>query len=121
MQAFAQSTDGCTAATLFVNEPDFNLNGPLYIPKVYDGRNKTFFMFGYQKYIEKQAKQLQFTVPTPEMLAGDFTFGGIGQPIYDPRTTRPIPGSTTNYTRDIFPVRRSRSINSIRWPGKSSR
>ena len=99
----SQTTDGCTAATLFVMEPDFNLNGPVFIPKVYDGRNKTFFMFGYQKYIEKQAKQLQFTVPTPEMLNGDFSFGGIGQPIYDPRSTRLLPGSTTNYTRDIFP------------------
>jgi hypothetical protein len=94
---------GCIAAGIFVLEPDFNVNGPVFIPKVYDGRNKTFFMMGYQKYIEKQAKQLQFTVPTPEMLNGDLSFGGIGNPIYDPRSTRLVPGSTSNYTRDIFP------------------
>ena len=94
---------GCIPAGIFVQEPDVNVNGPVYIPKVYNGRNKTFFMFAYQKYIEKQAKQLQFSVPTPEMLNGDFTYGGIGQAIYDPRSTRLVPGSTTNYTRDPFP------------------
>ncbi len=94
---------GCISAGIFVLEPDFNVNGPLVIPKLYNGRNKTFFMVAYQKYIEKQAKQLQFTVPTPEMLNGDLSFGGIGNPIYDPRSTRLIPGSTSNYTRDIIP------------------
>jgi hypothetical protein len=33
-------------------QPDANVSGPIIIPKLYDGRNKTFFFFGYQKLIE---------------------------------------------------------------------
>jgi hypothetical protein len=86
---------------LLFYQPDANLNGPVYIPKLYDGRNKTFFMIAYQWLIEKQSKQQVSTVPTPEMLNGDFTFGGIGQPIYDPRTTRQ--DADGSWYRDPFP------------------
>ena len=89
------------APGLLFYQPDANLSGPVYIPKVYDGRNKTFFMIAYQWMIEKQSKQQVSTVPTPEMLNGDFTFGGIGQGIYDPRSTRS--DAQGNWYRDPFP------------------
>ena len=38
--------------------PEANVSGPVFIPKVSDGRNKTFFFFGYQKLIEKKAAQV---------------------------------------------------------------
>ncbi|HOQ47861.1 MAG TPA: TonB-dependent receptor plug domain-containing protein, partial [Bryobacteraceae bacterium] len=82
-------------------QPDANISGPVYIPKIYDGRNRTFFMLAWQKLIDKQAKQNQYTVPTEEMKQGDFRFGGIGQPIYDPRTTRQLSDGT--WVRDPFP------------------
>ena len=31
----------------FFMMPDANISGPVSIPKLYDGRNKTFFFFGY--------------------------------------------------------------------------
>ncbi|MEZ5356290.1 MAG: carboxypeptidase regulatory-like domain-containing protein [Bryobacteraceae bacterium] len=78
-----------------------SLNGPVFIPKVYDGRNKTFFLTGFQRHHEKASENNDRAVPTPEMLAGDFTFGGIGDPIFDPASlTRLANGS---YSRTQFP------------------
>src|SRR3989442_10627860 len=82
-------------------QPDANVGGPVLIPKLYNGRNKTFFFFGYQKLIEKKAAGQFGTVPTPAMKAGDFSFGGLGNPIFDPTTTRQLADGT--WVRDPFP------------------
>jgi hypothetical protein len=86
-------------------EPNATLSGPVYIPKVYDGRNKTFFVFAVERVIEKQGKQAAYTVPTPQMLGGDFSFTGDGvnpNQLYLPQSTTlvngvyqrtPIPGN----------------------------
>ena len=90
----------------FFLQPDFNGGGPLYIPKVYDGRNKTFWFFAYQKLIEKKIAQVQTTVPTPAMFGGDFNFPGVANAnqIFDPFTTRNEPGR--GWVRDAFPGNR---------------
>ena len=59
-------------------QPDANVGGPIVIPKVYNGRNKTFFFFGYKKLIEKKTQAYTSQTPTPDELSGDFTFGGAG-------------------------------------------
>ncbi len=64
-------------------DPEANVSGPVMIPKVYDGRNKTFFFFGYQKLIEKKAAQVIVNTPTDAMKSGDLSFGGKGYPIFD--------------------------------------
>ena len=85
--------------------PDANLSGPVYIPKLYDGRNKTFFVFGWQRLQEKKIQQITTSaVPTDVMKQGDFSFAGLGNPIYDPAsTTRNADGT---WSRQIFPDRR---------------
>ena len=88
---------------LLFYQPDANLSGPVYIPKIYDGRNKTFFMVAYQWMIEKQPKQQGSTVPSMDELNGNFNFPGVtAYPIFDPRTTRKDP-ATGNWYRDPFP------------------
>jgi len=82
---------------------DASLSGPISIPKVYSGKNRTFFFFGYQKLIEKKSAAFTSQTPTPDLLNGDFTFGGAGQPLYDPATTRKLPDAT--WTRDLLPGR----------------
>ena len=84
--------------------PDANVSGPVYVPKLYDGRNKTFFVFGWQRLQEKKIQQISNSaVPTAAMKQGDFSFNGLGNPIYDPLTTRQLPDGT--WTRDLFPNR----------------
>ncbi|MGH9632718.1 MAG: hypothetical protein ACRD7E_30805, partial [Bryobacteraceae bacterium] len=61
--------------------------GPLYIPKIYNGKDKTFWFFGFQRHHEKASETFTGAVPSPEMLAGNFNFGGLN-PIYDPLTTQ---------------------------------
>jgi len=84
------------------------VSGPVLIPKLYNGRDKTFFLFGYTRHHENGGESIQRDVPSPEMLAGNFSFGGIGQPIYDPLTTRqegttwvrtPLPGNMVPQSR----------------------
>jgi hypothetical protein len=88
---------------LIVQNPDAFVSGPVYISKIYNGRNKTFFFYGTSMLIEKQGKQLTATVPTPAMLNGDFTFAGSGvtpNAIYDPETTSQVNGL---WSRSPFP------------------
>ena len=74
--------------------------GPVYIPKLYNGKDRTFWFAGYQRHHEKVTETYTGTVPTPEMYAGNFNFGGRGFPIYDPATTRQLDNGT--WTRDPF-------------------
>ena len=48
-------------------------DGPVYIPKIYDGRNKTFWMANYEGWRMNNGAQLQETVPNPAVLTGDFS------------------------------------------------
>jgi hypothetical protein len=83
------------------NEFGATLGGPVYIPKVYDGRNKTFFFFVYGGYRFRQGSPntLQSLIPL-DFRQGDFS---RANPIYDPATNRSTP---TGITRDQFPGNR---------------
>jgi hypothetical protein len=74
--------------------PDFNLSGPIV-------KNKTFFLVGFQHLIEKKTAQAFATVPTAAMKSGDFSFGGVGNALFDPATTRQAADGT--WLRDPLP------------------
>jgi hypothetical protein len=79
------------------------ISGPVVLPKLYNGRNKTFFLFAYGRHHEKTDEPQVATVPDAAMLAGDFSFpqaAGGGYPIYDPKSIRQ---SGTTWTADPFP------------------
>ena len=63
------------------------VSGPVYLPKIYNGKNRTFFLFGWSRHHEVYDQSVFADVPTPAMLNGDFSFNGLGYPIYDPTTT----------------------------------
>ncbi|MCX6631336.1 MAG: carboxypeptidase-like regulatory domain-containing protein [Candidatus Solibacter sp.] len=78
-------------------------SGPVVIPKLYNGRNRTFFLFAYGRHHEKTDEPQTATVPDANMLNGDFSFpqaSGGGYPIYDPKSMRQVNGT---WTADIFP------------------
>lgn len=55
------------------NQFGFVAGGPIYIPKVYDGRNKSFFMANYEGWrITNGSRQLT-DMPNPAILTGDFS------------------------------------------------
>ena len=73
------------------NDFGATIGGPVWIPKVYNGKNKTFFFFSYEGFRNRNgATNATATVPTPEMYDGDFsnwvTAAGVQIPIYDPTT-----------------------------------
>src|SRR5438045_5437179 len=60
-------------APLRQNQFGFGLDGPIFIPRLYDGRNKTFFMGSYEGLRQiRQTAQLG-TLITPKMWPGDFS------------------------------------------------
>ena len=51
-----------------------SLGGPVRIPRLYDGRNKTFFFFNLERYRDRRAAYNGVsTVPNSAMLAGDLS------------------------------------------------
>lgn len=93
--------------------PDFLFNrwggsfgGPVYIPKVYHGKNKTFFMWGYEGIHDSRPRHddSTYTVPTTAEKAGDFSAllkAGASYQIYNPFTRRATTGG--RYQEDPFP------------------
>ncbi|MBI3683228.1 MAG: TonB-dependent receptor [Acidobacteria bacterium] len=79
------------------------VSGPVMLPKLYNGRDKTFFLFGIARHHEEGGESILRDVPSEDMLAGDFSFGGRGNPIYDPLTTRLVSGV---WIRDPLPNNR---------------
>ena len=69
------------------NETGGIIGGPVYVPKVYDGRNKTFWFFTYVKDLRPATLGFPvLTVPTAQMKQGNFSEAGVPL-IYDPTTT----------------------------------
>jgi hypothetical protein len=97
-----------TKPPLRQNQFGFELDGPIYIPKIYDGRNRTFFMASYEGF--RLVQQLPPTLGT-EMPAAFFTgnFSGVpassitGGAIKDPLNGAPFPGNIIPTAR-ISPI-----------------
>lgn len=91
----------------WLDQYGFQVEGPVYIPWLYNGKDKTFFMFNYEGYREGVPSPLALSVPMPEMLDGDFSklVDGAGRPIiiYDPLTGRADSTAPGGWRRDPFP------------------
>src|SRR5215813_13547835 len=108
----ARSTFQQTIPELRQNQFGFVLGGPVYIPKVYNGRNKTFFMVNYEGWRIRNGTNSFFNVPDPAQLSGDFSSSGLltvaqgcvpsattfCMPI-DPTTGAPFPGNKIDPSR----------------------
>ncbi len=65
----------------------FNAGGPVFLGKLYDGRNKTFFFTGWEWLYDTFPEPGPFTVPTEAQRNGDFSaLLSQGIVIYDPLT-----------------------------------
>ena len=92
----------------------FTVGGPVQLPKLYSGRDRTFFFFNFEKFKNNATNSGVGTMPTLAQRGGDFsqiltgkTLGTdvLGRPIaengiYDPASSRTVSGQML---RDMFP------------------
>jgi hypothetical protein len=103
------------------NDYGFSIGGPVYIPKVYNGHDRTFFFFNFEQFRETTLiNNFAYTVPTLAYRNGDFRQAltnrnlgtdGLGRPImentiYDPKTARVMNGLsyTDPYPNNTIPL-----------------
>ena len=93
---FYSNAAGQSRAPIRFNQFGGTFGGPVYIPKIYDGRNKTFFFVSYEALRWTRAYTTSGTLPTALQRSGDFsqTYNKAGQliSIYDPLSTVALPG-----------------------------
>jgi hypothetical protein len=71
---FTNNPAGNPRARARRNDYGFTAGGPVWIPKVYNGKDKTFFFFSWEQYRETTEINNQFqTIPIAAYRAGDFT------------------------------------------------
>jgi hypothetical protein len=82
-----------------------SIGGPVVIPKLYNGKNKTFFWFAGEAYRQNQTSSSFTALPTALEVTGNFSqskyTNGTLQTIYDPSTT--VFNSNGSYSRTAFP------------------
>ncbi len=76
---------------LHLNQFGFEVGGPVYIPSVYNGHDKTFFMGSYEGFHDHQSVSQLGSTLTPKMRAGDFSEQPIQ--VINPFTGVSLPGN----------------------------
>lgn len=86
------------------NDYGFELDGPIRIPKLFNGRNRFFFMVNDEWKVQRQNSQALYTVPTAAEEAGNLS--GLSATIYDPNTGTSTGAGKTAFGGNIIPSNR---------------
>src|SRR5579884_2041377 len=130
------SNDAFNASTPFINTKQrirrndygFNVGGPVRIPKIYNGKDRTFFFYNREQYREFfSVNDAYITVPTAAYRAGNFagaltgvSLGSdpLGNPIqegmiYDPASVQPVNGQLvrTQFPNNVIPQARMDKVS----------
>jgi outer membrane receptor protein involved in Fe transport len=101
---FFANRSGTERAPFRFNQFGGTIGGPVFLPKLYDGRNRTFFFFNTEIVRFIQGITYTAVLPDPQMLTGDFSNARLADgrlvSIYDPATTRQ---QGNGYARSLFP------------------
>ncbi len=101
---WANNRNGVKLAAFQRNQFGGTIGGPIWIPRLYDGRNRTFFFFSEQSTRTRSAASTTASVPVQDWLNGDFSNlrNGSGQliTIYDPLTV--ANDGTGTFVRQTF-------------------
>ncbi|MBI3209531.1 MAG: carboxypeptidase regulatory-like domain-containing protein [Candidatus Solibacter usitatus] len=92
---FFLNRSGRPRDTLRYNLYGGTVGGPVMIPKIYNGKNKTFFFFGFEGIKDRFPEPTLNTVPTPAQRNGDLSALlalGASFQIYDPLTATTAAG-----------------------------
>ncbi|HTH37094.1 MAG TPA: TonB-dependent receptor [Pyrinomonadaceae bacterium] len=88
------------------------LNGPVRIPGIFDGRDKTFFLFSYERQKDNVAQPTTYSVPTMLMREGNFSEVLATTPIYDPLSAY-MGNATCGTTGTLTQVCRTAFANNV--------
>jgi len=103
---FFTNSAGQTKPVTRFNQYGFTAGGPVWIPKLLNGRNRLFFFFGYEGIRQSEPEPTFSTVPTEAQRNGDFSqmlsLGSV-YTMYDPMTGVPEAG---RIRRQAFPGNR---------------
>jgi hypothetical protein len=119
---FNANKAGQPIGTFRRNQFGGTLGGPIRIPRLYNGRDKTFFFISYDGLLDSSAGSYTGTMPTALERTGDFSqtkdSNGVPIVIYDPSTTKLNPNvaaGVTQYIRTPFPgnIVPATEINSV--------
>ena len=89
------SSTSTTNPILQQNQFGFVVGGPVFIPKLYNGRNKSFFMANWEHWTINNGGQAQDEVPNPAVLTGNFsgeTYSPQPKATFPNGTAHPLPG-----------------------------
>ncbi len=104
---FFSNQAGLARPAFTQNQYGFNIGGPVVIPHLYNGKNKTFFFVDWEGFALRQGETFTETVPTAAERTGDLS--ALATPVYDPLTTCGVAGGppcapgTPQYNRTEFP------------------
>ena len=91
----------------------FSLGGPIRLPKLYDGRNRTFFFITTEAYRQRDGSTQVLSVPTARERTGDFSQSynknGSKQIIYDPFSTT-ADGTRQPFADNVTPASRLNGV-----------
>jgi hypothetical protein len=116
---FFSNLNGLPKGTVRYNDFGASLGGPVYLPHLYNGRNRTFFFFNYEGIRNPTVSNATALVPSRAQLAGDLADNSVGTGIFptssafcqanptsqscanviDPSTGQPFPGNTIPSSR----------------------
>lgn len=109
LRARARS-DGNVASKYIRNEYGGWVGGPVLIPHLYNGKNKTFWMFDWEGEKDRQNSFATTGVPTASMWAGNLSnetdTSGDKYTIYDPTTTSGPNGARVPFPNNTIPTSR---------------
>ena len=109
------------------------MGGPVYIPKIYNGHNKTFWFFNYEEFLETTVYAFNDTVPTANYLQGNFSQIspngncsacaqlGIQTTALGTPQVQVDPNGNHVFANEIFdPATRAHSRHPVPWPARAT-
>jgi hypothetical protein len=85
--------DGANPSTLHRNQFGATLSGPVMVPKIYRGKDRTFFLFSWESYRQNSPSPVLSVVPSLAQRKGDFSgFPALKNPLSTPANA-PFPGN----------------------------
>jgi hypothetical protein len=114
---FSRNAVGIRRPEFKNNTFGFTVDGPIWIPKVFNGRNKLFFVVSLESLRERNPQTQLWTVPTAAERNGDYSgvTDNSGNPIliYDPQTTTNVGGRfiRTPFASNRIPANRINPVS----------